>query len=260
MKRKAVPNTFPSVFPLSPPVTSSMKMNPAGGKTDIFTPVVEDNEDDEDNDDPDIADGISGFQNILQDMIPGVRVKVLKVTAPGKVDRDLISKVVEQIIDEEDEDQDIEAELDIGDTEDTDDETSGESDEEKDDGDMDPASGDIDREDQSEIAVNVVVSGLVQNLSGTTSSRDLVRVPAKLKSKGRRSFSFCIPDDKSRVDSVSKGQALPKKKANAQGERSIDHVMSDLVNSISRGEKIPVKVNFLLPFDFFFFSGLSFVF
>lgn len=242
LKRKAVPNTFPSVFPLSPPVTSSMKMNPAGGKPDIFTPVVEDNEDDEDKDDPDIADGISGFQNILQDMIPGVRVKVLKVTAPGKVDRDLISKVVEQIIDEEDEDQDIEAELDIVDTEDTDDETSGESDEEKDDGDMDPASGDIDREDQSEIAVNVVVSGLVQNLSGTTSSRDLVRVPAKLKSKGRRSFSFCIPDDKSRVDSVSKGQALPKKKANAQGERSIDHVMSDLVNSISRGEKIPVKV------------------
>ncbi|KNA10330.1 hypothetical protein SOVF_145400 [Spinacia oleracea] len=238
LKRKAVPESFPSVFPMSSAAPGSMKMSPGGGKTDIFSPVVEDNEDDEDKDDPEIADGVSGFQNILQDMIPGVRVKVLKVTAPGKVDRDLISKVVEQIIEEEDEDQDIEAELDNVDTEDTDDEISGESDEEKDDGEMDLGGVDMDREEQSEIAVNVVVSGLVENLTSTPSSRDLVRVPAELKSSGRKSFSFCIQDDKSQPDSVTKGQAPPKRKS----KRSIDHVMSDLVNSISRGEKIPVKV------------------
>lgn len=243
LKRKAVSETFPSVFPKSSAATSSLKMSPGGGKTDIFSPVVEDNGDDEDKDDPELADGLSGFQNLLQDMIPGVRVKVLKVTAPGKVDRDLISKVVEQIIEEEDEeDQDIEADLDSVGTEDTDDETPGESDEEKDDVEMDLVSGDIDREEQSEIAVNVVVSGLVQNLSGTTSPRDLVRVPAKLKSKGRKSFSFCIQNDKSQPDSVTKDQASSKRKANGQGRRSIDHVMSDLVNSISRGEKVPIKV------------------
>uniref|UniRef100_A0A803MCB2 Protein EXECUTER 1, chloroplastic n=1 Tax=Chenopodium quinoa TaxID=63459 RepID=A0A803MCB2_CHEQI len=205
LKREAVPETFPSVFPKSPAAPSR-------------------------------------FQNILQDMIPGVRVKVLKVTAPGKVDRDLISKVVEQIIEEEDEDQDIEAELSSIDTEDTDDDIPGESDEEKDDGEADPTSSDLDKEEQSEIAVNVVVSGLVENLSGTTSSKDLVRVPAKLKSKGHKSFSFCIQDDKSQPESVTKGQTSSKRKANTKGRRSIDHVMSDLVNSISRGEKIPVKV------------------
>lgn len=246
MKRKAVSGNFPSVFPKSSTSPGNMKMNPGGGKTDIFTPVVEDNDDDEDKDDPEVADGLSGFQNILQDMIPGVRVKVLKVTAPGKVDRDLISKVVEQIIEEEDEDEDIEAELDIVDT---DDESPGESDEEKEDGELDPAIGGIDREDQSEIAVDVVVSGLAQNFPSTSSSRDMVRVPAKLKSKGRKSFSFSIPDDKSQSDSVSKGQASSKKKGRSQGRRSIDLVMSDLINSISRGEKIPVKVNLLLPYD-----------
>lgn len=242
LKRKAVSEPFPSVFPKSSAAPSGMKMNPGGGKTDIFTPIVEDDEDDEDKDDTEVVDGLSGFQNILQDMIPGVRVKVLKVTAPGKVDRDLISKVVEQIIEDEDENQDIEAELDGVDSEDTDDDISGESDEEKDDGEMYPASGDIDREDQSEIAVNVVVSGLVQNLSSPTSSKDLVRVPAKLKSKGRKSFSFSIQDNKGQPDSVSKGQTSLKSKASGKGRRSIDLVMSDLINSISRGEKIPVKV------------------
>ncbi|XP_057515947.1 protein EXECUTER 1, chloroplastic isoform X2 [Amaranthus tricolor] len=243
LKRKAVSESFPSVFPKSSAPPSTMKMNPGGGKTDIFTPVVEDNEDDEDKDDPEVVDSISGFQNMLQDMIPGVRVKVLKVTAPEKVDRDLISKVVEQIIEEEDEDEDIEAELDIIDSEGTDDDViSEESDEEKDDGEIGSSSVDIDKEEQSEIAVNVVVSGLVQNISGPITSRDLIRVPAKLKPKGRKSFSFCIQDDKSQSDSASKGQLSPKSKANAKGRQSMDLVMSDLISSISRGEKIPPKV------------------
>ncbi|KAL2936751.1 Protein EXECUTER 1 chloroplastic [Bienertia sinuspersici] len=240
LKRKPVSGTFPPVFPTASAAPGNMKMTPGGGKSDMFTPVIEDNEDDEDKDDPEVADGFSGFQNILQDMIPGVRVKVLKVTAPGKVDRDMISKVVEQIIEEEDEDQDIEAGLDSVDTDDTDDEIPGESDEEKEDGERNPANGDFAKEEQSDIAVDVVVSGLVQNLSSTSSSRDLVRVPAKLKSKGRKSFSFRIQEDKSKPDSVSKGQASSKK--NAKGGRSIDLVMSDLINSISRGEKIPAKV------------------
>lgn len=243
LKRRAVSETVPSVFPKSPGASSSLKkMNPSVGKTDIFAPAVEDSKDDEDMDDPEVADGFSGFQSILQDMIPGVRVKVLKVTASGKVDQDLISKVVEQIIEEEDEEKDIEAELDSIDSEDTDDGIPSESDEEKDDGEIDAGSGDMDKEEQNEISVKVVVSGLVQKLSGTASSRDLDRVPAKLKPKGRKSFSFCIHDDEDMQDSVGKSQVSPKRKAKIQGQRSVDHVISDLVKFISRGEKIPVKV------------------
>ncbi|KAK9677406.1 hypothetical protein RND81_11G141300 [Saponaria officinalis] len=227
--------------------SSSMKMGPGGGKTDIFAPVIED-EDDEDKDDPDTTDGFPGFQNVLQDMIPGVKVKVLKVTTPQKVDQDLISKVVEQIIeedDDDDDDKDFELELDDedgGDTDDTEDGMPGDSDGEKDEGGMEAAIGNMDMGDQSEISVKVVVKGDIQKLSSKASSRELVRVPAKLKSKGRKSFSFSVQDGEDKPDSTGKDQISPKTKSKLQGSRGIEHVMSDLVNSLSRGEKVPVKV------------------
>uniref|UniRef100_M4F7B5 Uncharacterized protein n=1 Tax=Brassica campestris TaxID=3711 RepID=M4F7B5_BRACM len=56
-------------------------------------------------DDSDLLDESSGFQTFLRDMIPGVKVKVMKVNSPGKVDKDFISKVIDQIADEEDEDE-----------------------------------------------------------------------------------------------------------------------------------------------------------
>lgn len=243
LKRREVSEAGPSIFPKSATASSTMNtINPAAGKTDIFAPAIEEDAlDDEDKDDSEFADEFSGFQNLLQDMIPGVRVKVLKVTTPDKVDQDLISRVVEQIIEEDDDEKDIEAELDDTDGEDTEDAIPSESEEEKDDEDLDAGIGDIDMEEQSELAVKVVVSGrLVQKLSGVTSAGDLVRIPAKLEPKGRKSFTFCMKEDLQ--DSVSKDQVLPKKKAKTQGQRSVEHVMSDLVKFFSRGEKIPVKV------------------
>ncbi|XP_074312813.1 protein EXECUTER 1, chloroplastic [Silene latifolia] len=241
LKREAVSDAVPSIFPMSSAAASSIKLGPGGGKTDIFAPVVED---DEDKDDPDTADGFPGFQNVLQDMVPGVRVKVFKVTAPEKVDQDLISKVVEQIIeeDDDDDDKDFEVELDGGDTTDLDDGAPGESDGEKDESEMEAAIGDLDMGDQNEISVKVVVKGAVEKLYNTGSSRELVRVPASLKSKGRTSFSFSIPKNEDKVDPVNKDKVSAKQKAKTKGLRGVEHVMSDLVGPLSRGEKIPIKV------------------
>ncbi|KAL6209460.1 hypothetical protein ACLB2K_020402 [Fragaria x ananassa] len=102
------------VFPDFPQGSSKAMdtLNPldsTGEKNDIFLEGSADTEDDDDmDDDLDLSEGLSGFQSILRDMIPNVKVKVLKVTAPGKVDRDLISKVIEQIIEDDDEDKDDE--------------------------------------------------------------------------------------------------------------------------------------------------------
>ncbi|KAI4318723.1 hypothetical protein MLD38_032394 [Melastoma candidum] len=57
----------------------------------------------------DFSEEIPSFQNILRDIVPGVKVKVMKVTAPGKVDRDLIAKVIEDMMDEEEEDNETDA-------------------------------------------------------------------------------------------------------------------------------------------------------
>ncbi|KAH9622053.1 hypothetical protein KSS87_004388 [Heliosperma pusillum] len=241
LKREAVSDAVPSIFPTSSAAATSIKLGPGGGKTDIFAPVVED---DEDKDDPDSADGFPGFQNVLQDMVPGVRVKVFKVTAPEKVDQDLISKVVEQIIeeDDDDDDKDFEVELDGGDTTDLDDGVPGESDGEKDESETEAAIGDMDMGDQNEISVKVVVKGAVEKLYNTGSSREVVRVPASLNPKGFTSFSFSIPNSEDKLDSVKKDKVSAKQKAKTKGLRGVEHVMSDLVGPLSRGEKIPMKV------------------
>ncbi|XP_065638888.1 protein EXECUTER 1, chloroplastic [Quercus suber] len=105
-KEQAVFLNRRGVFQDSPTVRSKAldatgNLNPLDStedKSDLIVVNTEDPEDGDDRDDSsDLAEGLSGFQNILRDMIPGVKVKVLKVTAPGKVDRDLISKVIEQI-------------------------------------------------------------------------------------------------------------------------------------------------------------------
>lgn len=243
LKQAAVSGAGPSIFPKSSAAPSSMnKMNPAAGTTDIFAPAVEDDaQDNEDEDDPEFANGFSGFQNFLQDMIPGVRIRILKATSPDKFDQDLLSKAAELISEEDDDEMDIEAELDDTDAKGTEDESSSETEEEKDDGEMDDGSGNLDREEQSELAVKAVFSHhLLQKLSGIASSRDLVRVPAKFEPKGHKSFTFSIQNDKDLQDSVSK--EMPKRKAKTQGYRRVEDVMDDLMKFISRGEKIPVKV------------------
>ncbi|XWS54578.1 hypothetical protein CRYUN_Cryun10bG0101000 [Craigia yunnanensis] len=217
-------------------------------KSDLFVVITEDDEDadvedDDDDDDDDDADdgsdvgeGLTGFQNILQDMIPGVKVKVLKVTAPGKVDRDFISKVIEQIIDEEDEENNAEVE-----SIEVDDEIKSGSDQERDQIEMDADNGVIDSDSRGEFAVKVVFGGLVQKLSGSVPATESLRVPAKLMKKGRLTFSFSIEKDINQQDSSPTTRGSMDRKAKLQGQRSIDNIMFDLAKSVGR-EKIPLKV------------------
>lgn len=233
-----------SVFPKASDSTSSFNtLESSGDKSDLLLAVNEDSggeDDDEDKDeDPDPAEGFSGFQNILRDMIPGVKVKVLKVTAPEKVDKDLISKVIEQIIEEDDEEKDNEIEsLEV------EDEIKSESDQESDMIELDGGSGIIESEERNEIAVKVVVGGLVQKLSNGTPSKDMLRVPAKLEKKGRSTFSFSVEKDVSQQDTHDKEQASVDKKSRRRGQRSMEHVMFDLTKFIGK-EKIPLKVSLI---------------
>ncbi|MBA0727390.1 hypothetical protein Golax_000386, partial [Gossypium laxum] len=215
-------------------------------KSDLFVVSTEDDEDgDYEDDDDDVAEdgsdvgeGLTSFQNLLQDLIPGVKVKVLKVSAPGKVDQDFISKVIEQIIDEDDEDKDAEVEsLEL------DDELKSENDHERDQFEMDVDSGFIDSDKRGEIAVKVVVGGLVEKFSGSVPALDSVRVPAKLVKKGQLTFSFSIEEDVNQQVSNLKTKGSTDRKPKAQSQRSVDNIMFDLAKFIGSGrDKIPLKV------------------
>lgn len=89
------------------------------------------------------------------------------------------------------------------------------------------------KESKSQIAVQIVVSGL-DRISRGTLLKDLLRVPARLERKSRLSFSFSIKQDDRQV-SGGDAQSLLKKKAKLQGSRSIDKVILDLEESISKG-------------------------
>ena len=227
--------------------------DPVEEKDDIFIIDGEEAEDgDIRNEDSDIAVGLPVFQDILRDMIPGGKVKVLKLTTSGKVDKDVISKVIEQIIEEEE------------DEEGEDDEE--EEEEEEDDGESEKESGfeDLEVEDkikdehqendaeliaddgflnqgQNEVAVKIIVGGLEQKLSGGFSAKNTLRVPAKLEKKGRSSFSFSIVKDSNEQDSIGKELNSMDRMSKSRGRSSNDYVMLDLAKLIGK-EKIPLKV------------------
>ncbi|XP_042495197.1 protein EXECUTER 1, chloroplastic [Macadamia integrifolia] len=218
---------------------SSNIVNPLNDSTEggskLSSTSSEDTEDEEErDDDSDMADGL----NILRDMIPGVKVKVVKVTAPGKVDRDLISKVIEDIMEEEDEEKDTESE-----SVETEDEDKAETDQDKDEVENDTNGGIVDStEEGSEMAVKVVIGGLVQKPSSNITPKDQLRVPARLERTSNSSFTFSIEEDSSRMKAGSKGHTSPAKSTRLRGPRSVDHVMSDLAKFIIAREKIPMKV------------------
>ncbi|KAI7746155.1 hypothetical protein M8C21_010352, partial [Ambrosia artemisiifolia] len=233
LKRAGGPQDFSIYSSKSPSVSIINTVNtvdPMGDKGDVFA------KDNEDTDDEEYS-----FENILRDMIPGakdVKIKVMNVTSPGKIDRDLISKVVEQIMEEEDEDEDGDDVDDDEDTEEVKDETDGEQYDI--DIDIDAGNTIIDGENDSQIAVKVVVGGLAQKVSNDASQKDLVRVPAMLEKKNRSSFTFSIPKENDNAQSGN-AESLSKKDAKIQGTRSIDTVMLNLANYIGTG-KIPMKV------------------
>ncbi|KAK7246705.1 hypothetical protein RIF29_41575 [Crotalaria pallida] len=251
LKRRASP---------SPPTTSSKALDAAERLSSVNSPKdrgellvvsTEDPESSDDrNDNADPAEEVPGFQNVLKDIIPGVKVKVLKVTTPEKVDKDLTSKVIEQIIEEEededtDEDEDEDEGADVNEDEENDNETERSGEEE----DIKSETGDkieinssletFKREQQKEIAVKVAIGGLVQKLSSNLTTKDLLRVPAKLETKGRCSFSFTVEKVVNQRDGHDKGSS--SKSTKSQGRRSADHVMFDLAKFIGKG-KVPSKV------------------
>ncbi|KAL8264745.1 hypothetical protein R6Q59_022875 [Mikania micrantha] len=234
LKRKEVPQEFSAYTSKASGINSINSVNivdPMTDKGDVFA------KDNEDTDDEEYS-----FENILRDMIPGVKdvkIKVMNVTSPGKIDRDLISKVVEQIMEEEDEDDDVEEDADSDDdTVEVKDETDGEQYDI--DIDIDAGNTIIDGENNSQIAVKVVVGGLVQKVSNDASHKDLVRVPAKLEKKNRSSFIFSIQKENKNANSGN-ARSLSKKDAKIQGSRSIDTVMLNLAKYVGTG-KIPMKV------------------
>ncbi|KAJ4962200.1 hypothetical protein NE237_022139 [Protea cynaroides] len=236
-------NAGGSLTKLSRSSRSSNIVNPLSdstdGKSKLSSKSSEDTEDEgERDDDSDMTDGLSSFQNILRDMIPGVKVKVMKVTAPGKVDRDLISKVIEEIMEEEDEEKDEELEI-----VDTEDKVKAETDQDKAEDETGTTGGVVDTSDEgSEMAVNVVIGGLVQNPSSNMPPKDPLRVPAKLERTSNSSFTFSIEEDGSRMEASGKGHTSPDKSTRLRGPRSIDHVMSDVAKFVIAREKIPMKV------------------
>ncbi|KAA0031451.1 hypothetical protein IC582_000227 [Cucumis melo] len=219
-------------------------LDPIEEKDDLFIIGGEEAEDvDIRSEDSDIAVGFPVFQNILRDMIPGVKVKVLKLSTPGKVDKDVISKVIEQIIeeeeDEEEEDEDDgESEKDT-DFEDLEVEDKIKDDHQEKDAGLDADDGFLENQGRNEVAVKIIVGGLVQKLSGGVSSKN-VRVPAKLEKKGRSSFSFSIENDVNEHDSLGKELKSVDRKSKPRGQGSIDHVMLDLAKFVGK-EKIPLK-------------------
>ncbi|KVI01858.1 Protein of unknown function DUF3506 [Cynara cardunculus var. scolymus] len=242
LKRSEVPTDFPiASSKLSDLISSVNPLDSIGDKGDLFAKDSEDTEDVEDEDDSSDMAEEYGFENIMRDMIPGakdLKIKVMNLIPPGKIDRDLISKVVEQIMEEDEDDEDDEEENDK-ELENMNEVTDG-TDVVQIDIDFDGADTIIDGEGNGQIAVKVVVGDLVQKVSNDTSHKDLIRVPAKLEKKSHSSFTFSIEKEKQQVSSGS-AQSPRHGDARLGGNRRIDSVMLDLAKSIGRG-KIPMKV------------------
>ncbi|KAL2537178.1 Protein EXECUTER 1 [Forsythia ovata] len=232
LKRRGAPQNLSIPSFMSSGSTGNLDSQDATeNKNELFDKNAENTEDGDDRDDD------SGFENVLRDMIPGVKVKVVQVTTPIKMDRDLISKAIERIIDEEEEEKDFDLE-----NVDTEDEIKGETDDEQNEIDLDAGNGISDGEEQSQIAVKVVMGGgLIQKFSSGAHHKDLVRVPARLRKKGRLSFTFTVEEVDDKHIPSGDGQSPSNKNAKLLGRRSMDLVMLDLVKSISKG-KIPMKV------------------
>ncbi|XP_011087954.1 protein EXECUTER 1, chloroplastic [Sesamum indicum] len=232
LKRKGVPqDLYVPSLKSSGSSRSIDSLDARDNKSKLFDIRPEDTEDGEDRDDD------SSFDNVLRDMIPGVKVKVVKVTGPEKVDRDLISKVIEQIIDEDEEEKDYDLE-----NVDAEDEAKSENDEEHNDIELDSSNGITEEDEQNQIAVEVVVGDrFIQKISRGAHVKDLLRVPARLEKKDRLSFTITVEEDVNEYLSGGDGQSAQKKRSKLQSQRSIDHVMLDLMKSIGKG-KIPMKV------------------
>ncbi|KAL1564604.1 protein of unknown function (DUF3506), variant 2 [Salvia divinorum] len=209
----------------------SRSLDARDNKYRLFERSSEDKEDGEDRDD-DI-----GFDNILQDMIPGVKVKVMKVTSPEKVGRDIISKVIEQIIDEDMEEKDYEIE-----SVDADVDNKSENKDEHSDTDLDSGREMAEEDEQNQIELQLVFGDdFLHKLSHGAHSRALLRVPARLEKKCQMTFTFTVEEDANELQPGEDEQSAENKNSKRPGQHSIDNLMLDFVKSIGKG-KIAMKV------------------
>ncbi|XP_020873950.1 protein EXECUTER 1, chloroplastic isoform X2 [Arabidopsis lyrata subsp. lyrata] len=245
-KKQAVYLKWKEIFPDVPTMpsrtlTSGRFLTSPGRKEDTGNLTVESSEDEEsDNsdDDSDLLEESYGFQSFLRDMIPGVKVKVMKVTAPGRVDKDFISKVIEQIADEEDEEND----LDIEDI-DVEDETKAEIDEKNTHIELESVTDEIiDNNGGREIAVKFVIGDIVDRLSGNQPIKESLRSPANLESVENSSFYLRLEKDLNVKESKGVEGTLVDGKGSRQSRRRIDNIMVDLAKSIEKEKKISVKM------------------
>ncbi|KAL5705369.1 executer 1 [Ranunculus cassubicifolius] len=194
-------------------------LSPLPGLTNLSTGNTDDLENSEDIDDSDLVEGLAG-------LIPDAKVKLLKVTGPGKVDKGPVTNVVDQISDEEDEEEES-IDLNTPEKDDTDADSRKKTPDEIV---MDSAGG---INDNSDIVVKIVFGGLLQKISNQVPSKDLVRVPATIEKKGRLSFSFSINTSEDEVEAENKP---PKRR------RSAEIIMKDMAKIVAKQEKIPRKV------------------
>ncbi|XP_018459420.1 protein EXECUTER 1, chloroplastic [Raphanus sativus] len=253
-KKQAVYLKWKEIFPDVPTIpTTTRSLNTprlltppvwkedAGSLDLAVEPSEDDEESDSSDDDSDLLDESSGFQTFLRDMIPGVKVKVMKVSSPGKVDKDFISKVIDQIADEEDEDE--ETDFDIEEIV-VEDETKSETDDKNSDIELESVTDEvIDSNGGKEIAVKFVISDIVGRLSGNQPLKESLRSPANLESVEKSSFYLRLEKDLN-VQQESKGVegTLVGGKGNRQSRRRIDNIMVDLAKSIEKDKKISVKM------------------
>ncbi|EOA16153.1 hypothetical protein CARUB_v10004291mg [Capsella rubella] len=245
-RKQAVYLKWKEIFPDVPTMpsralNSGRFLTSPGRKEDTGNIAIdssEDEESDNSDDDSDLLEESSGFQSFLRDMIPGVKVKVMKVTAPGRVDKDFISKVIEQIADEEDEENN----LDIEDI-DVEDDTKAEIDEKNADIELESVTDEIvDNNGGREIAVKFVIGDIVDRLSGNQPLKESLRSPANLETVENSSFYLRLEKDLNVQESKGVEDTLVDGKGSRQSRRRIDNIMVDLAKSIEKEKKISVKM------------------
>lgn len=191
---------------------------------DLLVTVVEDGED-ADSDKDDVADPTkesSALNKALKDANPGAKVRVLKVTVPGKVDKNLIARVIDQILEDDEEKDDDTGNLD-GDK--------GKSYQDIVLIELDASPGVAESKERSKIAHKLF--DCVYDYMRGKQAKYKLRVPAKVEKDGRSSFSLFV-DDKNQISMFTESKLLDRP--------SFDDIVLDLTKFIG-GEKIPLKVS-----------------
>ncbi|XP_074585578.1 protein EXECUTER 1, chloroplastic-like [Curcuma longa] len=187
------------------------------------------------DDDLNMMDGISIIQNVIRDLIPGSKVRVLKLVSPGKVNRDIIAKVVEQIMEEEDDGEEDSSDEELESVES--DDLNAENDIEE----IEMGAGDSTstQEEKSELSFKVIIGDVTPKSFADVLPTNLVRVPAKLEKRDNSSFSITLGQDAIQNKTERKKQASKRK---ALATKNADLLSSDLAKIIPDKDGMRLRV------------------